>query len=102
VFQLGKPSTAGGQWTPVTGIGGNIIPPALVLDLHYDYSKGILVAGTLGRGAWIFGPAAVPAIASIQPRITDNLSNASFSQTSWPPMARTTRPVVRPTVRLTP
>ena len=28
------------------------MPHALVLDVHYDYTDNVLVAGTLGRGAW--------------------------------------------------
>src|SRR5262249_52431425 len=28
------------------------LPHALTLDLHYDYTDNVLLAGTLGRGAW--------------------------------------------------
>jgi hypothetical protein len=53
VFQL--PAT-GTTWTRLTGLNDNL-PPALVLDLQYDYSDSVLVAGTLGRGSWtIAGP----------------------------------------------
>jgi predicted DNA-binding transcriptional regulator AlpA len=53
VFQL--PAT-GTTWTRLTGLNDNL-PPALVLDLHYDYSDSVLAAGTLGRGSWtIAGP----------------------------------------------
>jgi hypothetical protein len=53
VFQL--PAT-GTNWTALTGLANNL-PPALVLDLHYDYTDSVLVAGTLGRGSWtIAGP----------------------------------------------
>jgi hypothetical protein len=40
-----------GQWTPVTDPPpeNNTLPPAVVTDLHYDYTKNVLVAGTLGR-----------------------------------------------------
>jgi hypothetical protein len=31
---------------------GKGLPPALVRDLHYNSANDILVAGTLGRGAW--------------------------------------------------
>jgi len=34
---------------------------ALALDLHYDYTDNVLLAGTLGRGAW---PLANPFIAA--------------------------------------
>ena len=53
VFQL--PAT-GTTWTRLTGLDDNL-PPALVLDLHYDYTDNVLVAGMLGRGSWtIAGP----------------------------------------------
>jgi hypothetical protein len=53
VFQL--PAT-GTTWTRLTGLSDNL-PPALVLDLNYDYTDNVLVAGTLGRGSWtIAGP----------------------------------------------
>jgi hypothetical protein len=53
VFQL--PAT-GTTWTRLTGLNDNL-PPALVLDLQYDYSDSVLAAGTLGRGSWtIAGP----------------------------------------------
>jgi hypothetical protein len=47
-FQLRRPGAAGGSWTRLS----SGIPNALVLDLHYDYVDDVLVAGTLGRGAW--------------------------------------------------
>jgi hypothetical protein len=47
-FQLRRPGAAGGSWTPLS----SGIPNALVVDLHYDYINDVLVAGTLGRGAW--------------------------------------------------
>ena len=47
-FQMRGPDAAGASWTPLsTGI-----PNALVQDLHYDYTNNVLVAGSLGRGAW--------------------------------------------------
>ena len=53
LFQL--PAT-GTTWTRLTGLDDNL-PPALVLDLQYDYADNVLVAGTLGRGSWtIAGP----------------------------------------------
>ena len=53
VFQVGATGTT---WTRLTGLN-DILPPALVLDLHYDYTDNVLVAGTLGRGSWtIAGP----------------------------------------------
>jgi hypothetical protein len=89
VFQLANPSTAGG-WTPVTGPkpDNKMIPPAVVADLHYDYTKNVLVAGTLGRGVWLFGPAAVSAIASSQLPSTSSLSIATAARTNQPPAAQ--------------
>jgi hypothetical protein len=58
VFELPNPSSEEiGEWAPVTGSPpeNNKIPPAVVLDLHYDYTKNFLVAGTMGRGAFLFG-----------------------------------------------
>ena len=53
LFQVGGTGTT---WTRLTGLNDNL-PPALVLDLHYDYADNVLVAGTLGRGSWtIAGP----------------------------------------------
>jgi hypothetical protein len=47
-FEMRRPGAAGTIWTPLsTGI-----PNALVQDLHYDYTSNVLVAGSLGRGAW--------------------------------------------------
>jgi hypothetical protein len=88
VFQLTNP-LSGGHWTPVTGpakSGGSKIPPAVVADLHYDYDKNVLVAGTLGRGAWLFGPATVSATASSQMPKTSGLSVATAAQ-NQPPVA---------------
>jgi len=50
---------------------GKGLPPALVLDLHYNSANDILVVGTLGRGAWTLsnilrGDAGKPAEASTQ------------------------------------
>ena len=85
VFQLTNPSTPGGHWTPVTGNDDSKIPPALVLDLHYDYTKNVLVAGTLGRGAWLFGAKPVPAEASRKLPSKSSLSFASTAAKNLPP-----------------
>jgi hypothetical protein len=47
VFEMRRPAAAGSSWTPIL-----TFPNVLVLDLHYDYTNNVLVAGTLGRGAW--------------------------------------------------
>src|SRR5205823_2750084 len=48
VFQMVQPGKPGAHWTVV----GEGLPHALTMDLHYDYTDNVLVAGTLGRGAW--------------------------------------------------
>src|SRR5262249_9742545 len=48
VFALDQHSPGLSSWHR---FGANL-PHALVLDLRYDYKTNILVAGTLGRGAW--------------------------------------------------
>jgi hypothetical protein len=57
VFHLRNPSSPSGHWTQLTGggDGDDRISNALVLDLHVDYTRNVLAAGTLGRGAWLFG-----------------------------------------------
>jgi hypothetical protein len=49
VFEMPNPSSPGAKWSVL----GDGLPHALVLDLHYDYTDNVLVAGTLGRGAWM-------------------------------------------------
>jgi hypothetical protein len=93
-FGVFYPSSPGGFWTPVAGAGVgpgvNIIPPALALDLHYDSTKNVLVAGTLGRGAWLFGAAASPEASRKLP------SKSSFSFAS--PAAKNLPPAPPPSV----
>jgi hypothetical protein len=48
VFAMVGPGQVGARWTVL----GDGLPHALVLDLHYNYTDNVLVAGTLGRGAW--------------------------------------------------
>jgi hypothetical protein len=48
VFQMAHPDGPGATWTLL----GNGLPHTLAIDIHYDYSDNVLVAGTLGRGAW--------------------------------------------------
>jgi hypothetical protein len=60
VFEMIHPDRPGAHWTRL----GEGLPHALTLDLHYDYTDNVLVAGTLGRGAWTltdpFGPNGPP------------------------------------------
>jgi len=65
LFQVGATGTT---WTRLTGLNDNL-PPALVLDLHYNYADSVLVAGTLGRGSWtIAGAFGEPLEAAKTPR----------------------------------
>jgi hypothetical protein len=48
VFAMVRPGQVGARWAAL----GDGLPHALVLDVHYDYTDNVLVAGTLGRGAW--------------------------------------------------
>ena len=48
IFQLRRPGGGGTLWTALS----TNLPHALFLDLHYDYVNNVLVAGSLGRGAW--------------------------------------------------
>jgi hypothetical protein len=78
IFALTNPSTDSGTWAPVTDEAGASIPPALALDLHFDYTNG-LVAGTLGRGAWIL-PADAFATASSATASSATASRATASR----------------------
>jgi hypothetical protein len=81
LFQLRQPG-AGGSWTRLDGAAGALIPNALVLDLHYDYTDHVFVVGSLGRGSWtINGP--LPALAAV---LADSRpASPSGSVTSLPP-----------------
>ena len=64
VFMMRRPGAAGTSWF-VMGTG---MPHALTLDLHYDYTANVLLAGTLGRGAWtIDNPFGAIVTSAIQP-----------------------------------
>lgn len=99
VFQLPNPASPTiGQWTPVTGPPpqNNKIPPAFVADFHYAYTKNVLVAGTLGRGAWLYG--AAPAVATASIRGPSSLSLAgSAAKNPWP--AQPARPYPPPSIQ---
>jgi len=63
VFQMRRPGAAGTTWTLL----GSGIPHALVFEVHYDFATNVLLATTLGRGAWttsdpfsIGGPTVAP------------------------------------------
>ncbi len=48
IFQMRRPGGGGTIWTVLS----TNLPHALYLDIHYDYANNVLVAGSLGRGAW--------------------------------------------------
>jgi hypothetical protein len=48
VFEMRHFDQAGAHWKLL----GKNLPHSSVLDLHYDYTCNLLLAGTLGRGAW--------------------------------------------------
>jgi hypothetical protein len=48
VFAMNLNSSGGNPWQQL----GNNLPHAFVLDLHYNTNDHLLLAGTLGRGAW--------------------------------------------------
>jgi hypothetical protein len=50
VFQLQNPRPP--DWTSQWTALGKRLPHGLVLDLHYDSTADVLLAGLLGRGAW--------------------------------------------------
>jgi hypothetical protein len=48
IFQMRRPGGGGTIWLPLS----SGLPHALFLDVHYIYTNNVLVAGSLGRGAW--------------------------------------------------
>jgi hypothetical protein len=64
VFQMVHPDSSGAMWT-LLGTG---LPHTLAQDIHYDYTDNVLVAGTLGRGAWtLSNPFGGQDISNVQP-----------------------------------
>ena len=51
IFQLAQPGS-GLPWITLSGLLRPGLPNALFLDLHYYYADDLLLAGSLGRGAW--------------------------------------------------
>ena len=74
------PDQPGATWTRL----GENLPHVQVFDLHYDYTDNVLVAGTLGRGAWTltnpFGSSgAAPLVATVSAGVSSVSSGASAS-----------------------
>lgn len=92
-FQLKKPATTTKpKWSKLS----SKLPNVQVSDLHYDYTKNVLAAGTLGRGAWTltgFFPggkvprAAALAVESVQARAPE-FSPRLLDVAPPPPAAR--------------
>ena len=49
VFQMPNPGSPGGSWSVLS----SELPHGFVRDLHYNATDDVLVAGILGRGAWL-------------------------------------------------
>jgi hypothetical protein len=69
VFEMVHPDQPGAQWALL----GDGLPHTYPAEIHYDYTDHVLVAGTLGRGAWTLdnpfaagsvAPASEPAVGS--------------------------------------
>jgi photosystem II stability/assembly factor-like uncharacterized protein len=79
VFALGTHSTGQQPWYRL----GDNLPNALVLDLRYSAQDNLLLAGTLGRGAWTLqdplhtqsGGTAAPAAAGLSTQGTGNAAD---------------------------
>ncbi|MCA9051469.1 MAG: hypothetical protein KDA89_22175, partial [Planctomycetaceae bacterium] len=75
-----------GSWIE---LGGGL-PNVQVFDLIYDAADDALVAGTLGRGAWLLGQVAdvlplEPDVLISDPTVVEGVANASFSVTLTAP-----------------
>jgi hypothetical protein len=81
VFAMAHPGTPGATWS-VLGSG---LPHALAIDLHYDYTDNVLLAGTLGRGAWTlsnpFAPVMPPTLPGLLPPTSSGLGHGTLTGT---------------------
>jgi hypothetical protein len=92
VFQLRNAGQAGAAWSLL----GEGLPNAIVYDLHYDYTDQVLVAGTLGRGAWLLtNPFSQPVSADSRSRTPEPNVNVSSVRPLIPPQAPPPRAVPR-------
>jgi hypothetical protein len=76
VWALTNPTSAPpGVWAPL----GLNMPHVIVQDLHFDQVSNLLVAGTLGRGAWTLfdptNPTSSPPNIKIKPGRSDSVPN---------------------------
>jgi hypothetical protein len=105
VFAPGTPSAllVGGQGgvfrMPVDSAGtwsrlGTGLPNVLVWDLEYDAADNVVVAGTLGRGAWAIGAPSIPSVSTLSiddiARLEGNVPNVmTFTVTLLPASTET-------------
>jgi hypothetical protein len=76
VFALGPTSSGQQPWYRL----GDNLPNALVQDLHYDAKAHLLLAGTLGRGAWTLSGSfsgAASGVATSGPNQTGSVAGVS-------------------------
>jgi hypothetical protein len=91
VFQMPNPGA-----TSTWSLLGTGLPHTLAYDIHYDYTDQVLVAGTLGRGAWVlnnpFGQPQAPDVLrrKREPRGVNGVSHIVTPLT--PPVAVPGRP----------
>jgi hypothetical protein len=80
-FQMPRPGAGGTSWIPLS----SALPNALVLDLNYNYTNNVLVAGTLGRGSWTLssffrgGGGTSPVVASGPATLTPLAANPAIA-----------------------
>jgi hypothetical protein len=93
-FQMPRPGAGGTSWMPLS----SAIPNALVLDLNYNYTNNVLVAGTLGRGSWTLinffrgGGGASPVVASTSAAVSPPIPAPPADLLPPPPVANPDTP----------
>jgi hypothetical protein len=93
-FQMPRPGAAGTAWIPIS----SAIPNALVLDLNYNYTNNVLVAGTLGRGSWTLtsffrgGGGTSPVVAGVPAAVSSPIPAPLADLVAPPPVANPDAP----------
>ena len=82
VFQMRRPGAAGTSWALL----GSGLPRTLVYDIHYEYTQNVLVAGTLGRGAWLVNNP-FSAVMAMTPAAQAQLETGSTAPYPIPPIS---------------
>ena len=83
VFQMRRPGATGTSWALL----GSGLPRTLVYDIHYEYTQNVLVAGTLGRGAWLVNNPFSMAIIATAPAARAQLETGSTAPYPTPPIS---------------